>query len=316
MRFRFLGLLVGMLLGLFGCSRGSHQPEPVEPVENNTSIVHALRESGFEQVAERVLQTQATTVVLQSQSDKSALQPGSSRIGGTPDLPDALPWPQVEGKSLSFVAQINLAEIAAVWPQSPLPSSGTLYFFYDAEQSVWGFDPQDKGKWAVLYSPESTQQLNETSFPDDLPDHARYRAKAVKPVLQDDFPDYFQVDLSDLGLSKAEDERLFDVFQAFADDGATIHKLFGLPNQIQGDMQTEVQLVSHGLYCGDETGYNDPRAEELRAGASQWKLLLQIDTDDDVGMMWGDAGRIYYWIHERDLAARAFENTWLILQCY
>jgi uncharacterized protein YwqG len=81
-------------------------------------------------------------------------------------------------------------------------------------------------------------------------------------------------------------------------------------------MQTEVQLVSHGLYCGNATGYNDPRAEELRAGASQWRLLLQIDSDDDTGMMWGDVGRIYYWIHERDLAAGVFENTWLILQCY
>jgi hypothetical protein len=31
-------------------------------------------------------------------------------------------------------------------------------------------------------------------------------------------------------------------------------------------------------------------------------LLLQVDSDDDAGMMWGD-GRIYYWIRRENLIA-------------
>jgi uncharacterized protein YwqG len=316
MKSLYLILLITALLSLFGCSGDIHQLEQNKPIENYTNIVEALRASGFEQVADRILQEKTTSVILQSQSVTPPFKIGSSRIGGTPDLPDTILWPQSDGKSLSFIAQINLTEIAEAWPQALLPSSGILYFFYDAEQSIWGFDPNDKGKWGVYYSPVPSIHLIETVFPDDVPDYAHYQAKAVTPVRQDDYPDYFQVDLSDIALSNDEDDLLFDVFSAYDDYGATIHKLFGFPDQIQGDMQTEVQLVSNGLYCGDATGYNDPRAEELKEGASEWSLLLQIDTDNDTGMMWGDVGRIYYWIHERDLAAGVFENTWLILQCY
>jgi len=80
-------------------------------------------------------------------------------------------------------------------------------------------------------------------------------------------------------------------------------------------MELESQLVSNGLYCGDETGYNDPRAAALAEGAADWVLLLQVDTDDDAGMMWGDCGLIYFWIRREDLARRDFSNVWMILQC-
>jgi uncharacterized protein YwqG len=32
--------------------------------------------------------------------------------------------------------------------------------------------------------------------------------------------------------------------------------------------------------------------------------------------MWGDAGRIYFWIQEQDLKNRDFAKVWLVLQCY
>ena len=31
--------------------------------------------------------------------------------------------------------------------------------------------------------------------------------------------------------------------------------------------------------------------------------------------MWGDVGRLYFWIRDADLRARRFDATWLILQC-
>jgi uncharacterized protein YwqG len=44
-------------------------------------------------------------------------------------------------------------------------------------------------------------------------------------------------------------------------------------------------------------------------------LLLQVDSDD-VGMMWGDGGRLYFWIREQDARRADFSNVWMILQCY
>ncbi|NLX97108.1 MAG: DUF1963 domain-containing protein [Rhodopirellula sp.] len=72
----------------------------------------------------------------------------------------------------------------------------------------------------------------------------------------------------------------------------------------------------YGLYVGDPSGYDAPRRAGLEDGADDWHLLLQIDTDDNMATMWGDGGRVYFWIREEDLKSREFGNVWLILQCY
>jgi uncharacterized protein DUF1963 len=66
-------------------------------------------------------------------------------------------------------------------------------------------------------------------------------------------------------------------------------------------MRLECQLVTHGLYCGDDVAWKSARGAELAPGAPEWRLLFQMDSDDDVGVMWGDCGLIYYWIRESDL---------------
>jgi len=81
-------------------------------------------------------------------------------------------------------------------------------------------------------------------------------------------------------------------------------------------MELEAQLASNGLYCGDSTGYRDPRARVLAEGAKDWRLLLQVDYDSDTDMMWEDGGRLYFWIRTQDLAQGDFSKVWLILQCF
>ena len=51
--------------------------------------------------------------------------------------------------------------------------------------------------------------------------------------------------------------------------------------------------------------------------SKDWQLLFQLDSvsDDDFELMFGDCGRIYYYIRKDDLAAKNFDNIWLILQC-
>ena len=94
------------------------------------------------------------------------------------------------------------------------------------------------------------------------------------------------------------------------------HQVDGFPSPIQGDeMELECQLVSNGIYCGDSSGYESAEAAALRGGASDWRLLLQVDSDDDLKMMWGDGGVLYFWIREADARAGRFENTWVVLQC-
>ncbi len=74
-------------------------------------------------------------------------------------------------------------------------------------------------------------------------------------------------------------------------------------------MRLECQLASNGV-----TDIDDPRAAALSKGAMDWQLLLQVDTDDTIGMRWGNTGMLYYWISLADLQARRFDSTWLVLQ--
>jgi uncharacterized protein YwqG len=210
---------------------------------------------------------------------------------------------------------VDLAELPGADRDDALPRSGVLCFFYDAGQSAWGYDPKDKGSWAVVYGEDVDGRVSVGEYPPDLPEEALYTTVPVDLVAGASIPDLHGL-LSRFSLSEEEEYRLNDVYGQFIERVGPRHQLLGHAAPIQGDMQLECQLASHGLYCGDSTGYNDPRAKTLEADVSCWQLLLQIDSEDRAGMMWGDAGRLYFWITEEDLKEKRFERAWMILQCY
>ncbi len=125
----------------------------------------------------------------------------------------------------------------------------------------------------------------------------------------------YSTDLKEI-LSEEEVDRYLDHKYEWMEGDMVTHRIDGYPDAIQGDMYLECQLVTNGLYCGDSTGYEDPRLGELEAGATDWRLLLQIDSEDDLGFMWGDSGRVYFWIREEDCKNKQFEKVWVVLQCF
>jgi uncharacterized protein YwqG len=242
-------------------------------------------------------------------------EPSTSRIGGLPSLPEDVPWPQWKGVPLAFLCQVDLSRIPAGFDRSGLPSAGMLYFFYDQAQSTWGFDPQDEGSWQVVYSATATGGGAARAAPEGLDKQCVYHQKAAVfapvatyPSLQDERVDALKL------TDRQVDEYIELCSSVFQSNPA--HHLLGYPSPIQGnDMDLECQLVSHGLYCGDLSGYQDPRAKELEAGRGDWILLLQLDSDDAAGMMWGDGGMLYFWIKRNDLKEARFDRCWMILQC-
>jgi uncharacterized protein YwqG len=252
-------------------------------------------------------------------ADEAELARGSSRLGGRPDLPASFEWPVYRDLPLAFVGQIDLAEMHAYDTEHVLPSGGLLSFFYDADEAgVWGFDPADRGGWAVAFTPAEVA-LERREHPAQVGEYARFATAALIPQ-------------AELGWAPRESSELWQVLEgpaqwaAYAEvtgldqDGLawpdeTRHRLLGHPDPLQGDMQAECQLVSHGVYCGDPSGYTGSQADALLPGATDWRLLLQVDSDDTVDIMWGDVGRLYYWIQRDRLAERAWDQCWLILQC-
>ncbi len=251
---------------------------------------------------------------------------GISKFGGCPDLPRDFEWYYFKGESpltdeikerpLSFLAQINCEEVKKYDLDNRLPNTGILYFFYELEAMVWGFDPQDKGCAKVYYYDGDMSELVRTDFPNDMGEEFKlpeigisFSAKYNAPYFEELFDD-FESNLWD-EYDKCLEESGYKTDEEYSS------KLLGYSDNIQGDMLLECELVTHGLYCGDSTGYESPFSKELKKSRTHWKLLFQLDTvtSDDFELMFGDCGRIYYYITEDDLKEKNFDNTWLILQC-
>ncbi len=255
------------------------------------------------------------------------LELGESRIGGVPDTPPGFEWPRwtpppkqadkfgTPGPDapipLGFIAQIDLAAVPQI--DVALPTSGWLYFFYDRYCEPWGYDPADRGCCRLLYVDSDRSTLVRADKPADLePEHiAELCALEISPELT--IPD----DQKELKYGMPSYEAYVRIRDGLIGSwGSKHHRLLGHPQVIQNPMELECQLASNGVYCGDATGYRSAQAKALEPGAADWRLLLQIDTDEDgPGWCWGDAGRIYFWIKQQDLEARRFDDVWLVFQC-
>ncbi|MFA6286060.1 MAG: YwqG family protein [Opitutaceae bacterium] len=233
-----------------------------------------------------------------------------SKLGGLPLLPADAQWPVWNDKPQSFLAQLDLAEIHAALP-SFLPATGCLYFFYDQDQGAWGFDPDDSGSWRVLYATGDRSTFKERPAPEGLAPEFIYKEKPVAARCIELLP-------HDHGLTRSSEETWdnYAELRGAPFEGMHHHQMLGYPAPVQNDdMELECQLASKGIYVGTSAGYKDPRVDALKEGAADWKLLLQLDTDDDTGWMWGDAGTLYFWIREQDAAKGDFSKVWMVFQC-
>jgi uncharacterized protein YwqG len=240
--------------------------------------------------------------------------PSRSHLGGQPRLPEHVVWPQKDGKPLDFIARLSIAELRAVHPIEWLPPSGALLFFYSLKSDAWGFDPKDRGKFAVLHVPDLPEALPHTIANHPAPP---IREQNVAIRLISTWPTgYERPSLAHLDLTDQEHEELSSLTEAVF-RGEPKHQVCGYPSPVQGDhMELECQLVTNGLYCGNQKGYRDPRAKALEAGAANWRLLLQFDTDDRLDIMWGDGGTLYFWVEEQRSRVGDFSNAWVIQQCH
>jgi uncharacterized protein YwqG len=110
----------------------------------------------------------------------------------------------------------------------------------------------------------------------------------------------------------------------------TYHRIGGYPNYVQHDPKFEAHLKTTGAWAEiwkqgnlDAMSYfheSNRRFAEARQReghrAAEWKLLLQVDSEEANGMLWGDVGRLYFLIHRDDLQTQRFEKTWMVWDCY
>lgn len=297
---------------------------------NDREIVAMFAQAGREDLGDWLVANKRPGVQL-----VAATKPGFSKLGGVPDVTSGFTWP-IAGKSrsmwrfvrerpMAFLAQIDLAEVGDQDRSGLLPRSGRLWFFYDYRGSPWGFDPQHRLGWRVFFDAEGGPvtparvpgpTVGRKATGDVFPE----RLVAFKQVVT--YPD---LELWEAGtqLDGVAQERLDEVCERFSEaigkeeegDG---HQMLGHAAPIQGPtMELECQLASSGIHTGGAKlkPEDERRVQALSAGAGDWVLLLQLNSIEAL-WMWGDLGRLYFWIRKQDLARKDFSNVWVVLQCF
>ncbi|CAJ1001656.1 uncharacterized protein YwqG [Brevibacillus aydinogluensis] len=277
-------------------------------------ILSLLHEAGLSRYAERFEPLiRPSFRIFTHPVDEESLSLGTSKIGGCPDLPAGTPWPYWKSYPLSFLGQINLAELPP-FPEKILPERGLLLFFFAAAAM---FDDDEfyhsVEKAKVLFVAETdSADLKRTAPPNELDDYdppVRFSPCSLDYRVEWTVPPAESSDIEQLGMSWNKNRDDFDryweqfrkrVWEQLLHPDDMKNRLLGCPDQIQGDMQHECQLMAY-----PSTDRNDKAA--LLRQAVRWRLLFQVDSEEEkTGMMWGDIGRLYFWIEQEALERADF----------
>ncbi len=226
-----------------------------------------------------------------------------SKLGGRPELPVGVDWPQGLSSARIFVAQLDLAEVRSGGGPDWLPGQGQLYFFYDED----GWDSLQLVTCLASDDPPGPERRAPKGYEPD-PMFAERRV-AFQPMTSIPSTDWLGEDLA--GLDTEAFDALVEVSdKPFGDDPQ--HRIGGYASEIQGaQMELECEFRTRGV---PQNYYDVPPT--ILEGSKGWRLLLQVDSDDELGMNWIDTGRLYVFIREQDARAGDFTKTATISQFY
>ena len=219
----------------------------------------------------------------------------SSFFGGKPLVSDDFVWPKNDDVPLSFIGELDLSALNIPW----LPKTGRLLFFYDMINQPWGIYPEDQKSSIVIYD-KNIENLHIAQYPTDLKKDSII--SSIKYLRADKFISYPSANMTNRikFFSKKNYSNYYDFIDEYYMDPR--HQVDGYPSTVQSDTMEES--------CQDIDLANTSR----KSKKNDWKMLLQFDTDDDLGVMWADVGRLYFWIRESDARNNVFSNTCVVLQ--
>lgn len=222
----------------------------------------------------------------------------NTKLGGKPYVKDAsFQWPHIDNEPLPFIAQLDLSELAVTSNIDWLPTTGILLFFYDIETMPSGLEANDNELWKVIYFEQSN---TESDFPANLIKEFQFESIYLKAIKIEQLPSQHRNKIINLNLSVSQKEAYDELCDREIGDQPS-HQISGFPDCIQDD---DMELTCQQLTQNKDSTIND------------WRLLLQLDTDENAEMIWGDCGILYFWIREQDAKNYAFDKVRLILQCY
>ncbi len=238
---------------------------------------------------------------------------GRSRLGGAPELPEGFEWPAWRDEELDFVGQIDLAELAALSVGTGLPSKGLLLLFFALAARPTGMRPADKGALVLTVVDGELETAEDRRTLIEMP--LAFSAELMLPSESAGFPASLVLAGHELDAWQRVRESLAVSQGVELEDRAlewhAIHRLGGYPDTTEDGMHVDAQLVFNGIDLNSGERYYEPHVADLEQDAEQWRLLLQLSSDDELALQLGyPLGRLFVWIREGDLGQGRLDDVW------
>ena len=215
-------------------------------------------------------------------------------------------------------AQITLDDISGHL-DSNLPETGLLLFFaefdYDGlSDGITGLYQDEHLGARALHVPAEPRPVAHVAPPGVQP----LPVAELLPMLSFSWPD-LDDDLTDEEYEAFDDadQVLEQLLRNSAPAGWTVagrHQLGGHARFIQHPVEQEVVQAAYDVHSRGG-GFDHARWEQVRHRVPDWRLLLQIDSDDSLDLMFGDVGTLYWAAPAGDIAAHEFSATRFNFQC-
>ena len=217
----------------------------------------------------------------------------NSKIGGAPFMPKGSTFPvDKNGKPMYFLAQINLSEFENV---ADFPTTGMLYFFL-SENAM--YDQESTNNVAVIHlEVGSTDELesitNEEEITyEDLPFNIA-TAYVLTPSKS--------IEIAPLSDIAFDGKMGYEFWRSYGEEEYDIRDKYS----------AAVSAAGHKM-----GGYAHFAQEDPRSPDHNEVLLLQLDSDDKIGMKWGDMGVAHFFINRDDLEKRDFSKVTFHWDCH
>lgn len=248
--------------------------------------------------------------------DLAQIPLGETRVGGDPDLPEGTPWPQVQGRPLSFLAQLRLSEFHNLDEKRLLPRFGLVSFFFDLKSPVQGQSPEDAGRFQVHFVPDERTPLVRTQAPAGTSPRT-LPPRSVEFLGRASLPPEESPEAQKLSLGVEDWDLYYQMIEALEGGDQPSpeprHKVLGFADLLQGDLRLDCEMVRQGVDCRDAENFRGPQMEAYAKSLSDWQLFLQLDADESLGLL--EAGqRLYFLVPQEALRKGRFEESWMVLQ--
>lgn len=240
----------------------------------------------------QLLSTQKSFIRATAQALRNT-KPWESKVGGQPYWPKNMPWPSApDGRELFFLAQINFAETPGL---APFPSKGIVQFFIN-DDDLYGMDFDDgenPDTFRVVFHPEIQKEAS------------LLQSKLPQNPTQEDLLPHHPDESYPLIFGLAEEVAPITDYQFYRHFGSDFFRQFGeMEWEVMGQLEKAVRSQGHKIGGYAYFTQDDPRRPE-----DPMLLLLQLDSDEGMDLMWGDMGVGHFFIREKDLVALDFSRV-------